>query len=72
VQKEGEEVLQALEQRFPAACGADHGEAAVPLQPREVHGGADPHLQPGENPAPEQFVEDCVPWEGPHAGAGAE
>jgi len=20
----------------------------------------------------EQFMEDCLPWEGPHAGAGAE
>ena len=27
---------------------------AVPLQPREVHGGADLHLQPGEDPTPEQ------------------
>ena len=27
---------------------------AVPLQPREVHSGADLHLQPGEDPTPEQ------------------
>ena len=27
---------------------------AVPLQPREVHGGADIHLQPREDPTPEQ------------------
>ena len=27
---------------------------AVPLQPREVHGGADIHLQPGEDPMLEQ------------------
>ena len=27
---------------------------AVPLQRREVHGGADLHLQPGEDPTPEQ------------------
>ena len=27
---------------------------AVPLQSREVHGGADIHLQPGEDPMPEQ------------------
>ena len=27
---------------------------AVPLQPREDHGGADLHLQPGEDPMPEQ------------------
>ena len=38
----------------PAARGEDHGEAGCPLQPREVHGGADLHLQPGEDPTPEQ------------------
>ena len=27
---------------------------AVPLQPMEVHGGADLHLQPVEDPMPEQ------------------
>jgi len=27
---------------------------AVPLQPMEVHGGADLHLQPGEDPTPEE------------------
>ena len=27
---------------------------AVPLQPREVHGGEDLHLQPGEDPTLEQ------------------
>ena len=27
---------------------------AVPLQPMEVHGGADIHLQPVEDPTPEQ------------------
>ena len=27
---------------------------AVPLQPMEVHGGADIHLQPLEDPTPEQ------------------
>jgi len=27
---------------------------AVPLQPMEVHSGADIHLQPGEDPTPEQ------------------
>ena len=36
----GQEVLPALEQRFPAA--------------REAHGGADPHLHPREDPMPEQ------------------
>ena len=28
---------------------------AVPLQPMEVHGGADIHLQPMEDPTPEQM-----------------
>ena len=42
VKKEGEEVLQAPEQR------------EIPLQPMEVHGGADIHLQPVEDPTPEQ------------------
>ena len=42
VKKEGEEVLQAPEQR------------EIPLQPMEVHGGADIHLQPMEKPTPEQ------------------
>ena len=36
VQKEGEEVLQAPEQ--------------IPLQPMEVDGGADIHLQPTDDP----------------------
>ena len=27
---------------------------AVPLQPMEIHGGADIHLQPVEDPTPEQ------------------
>ncbi|KAK4822153.1 hypothetical protein QYF61_010414, partial [Mycteria americana] len=35
---------------------------AVPLQPMEVHSGADIHLQPVEGPTPEQ---DCTPWKGP-------
>ncbi|KAK4810979.1 hypothetical protein QYF61_014451 [Mycteria americana] len=33
---------------------------AVPLQPMEVNGGADIHLQPMEDPMPEQQVD--VPW----------
>jgi len=42
---------------------------AVPLQPMEVHGGADPHLQPREDPMLEQ--EDaskggCDPVGSPH------
>ena len=38
----------------PAAHGEDHGEAGCPLQPMESTGGADIHLQPMENPMPEQ------------------
>ena len=37
---------------------------AVPLQPTEVNGGADLHLQPGEEPTPEQVdapEEGCEP-----------
>ena len=45
----GEEMLQALEQRFPRQpVGKTMVRQAVPLQPREVHGGADLHLQPGD------------------------
>jgi len=50
----GQEVLQALEQRFPAACGEDHGGLGCALQSMEVQGRADPRLQPGEDPTPEQ------------------
>jgi len=42
------------ELRFPAARGAAHGEAGCALQPVEFHGAADLHLQPGEDPTPEQ------------------
>lgn len=54
VKKQKEEVPQAPEQRFPWAPGAAHGEAAVPLQPMGVPGGAQIHMQPAENPTPEQ------------------
>jgi len=40
----------------PAACDEDHGEV-MPLQPMEVHGGADTHLYPVEDPMPEQVVQ---------------
>ncbi|GAB0204530.1 acid sphingomyelinase-like phosphodiesterase 3b [Grus japonensis] len=47
---------------------------AVPLQPMEVHSGADIHLQPVEDPTPEQVETPegaCGPMErGAHAGAG--
>ncbi|KAJ7427602.1 hypothetical protein WISP_05585 [Willisornis vidua] len=41
------------EGRGGAHCAA-HGEAAVPLQPMEVHGGVHVHLQPLEDPKPQQ------------------
>ncbi|KAM9590910.1 uncharacterized protein ACIBXB_005942 [Morphnus guianensis] len=52
VKKEGEEVLQVLEQRFT-----------------EVHGRADIHLQPMEDPTPEQVDTPeggCDPMESPY------
>ncbi|KAK4806863.1 hypothetical protein QYF61_012584 [Mycteria americana] len=42
---------------------------AVPLQPMEVHSGADIHLQPMENPTPKQVdvpEGGCDPMESPH------
>ena len=48
VQKEGQEVLQVPELRFPAAPGAAHGEAAVPLQPLEDCRDSEIPLQPLE------------------------
>ncbi|KAM9590913.1 uncharacterized protein ACIBXB_005945 [Morphnus guianensis] len=42
---------------------------AVPLQPMEVHGGADLHLQPVEDPTPEQVDAPkggCDPVGSPH------
>jgi len=41
---------------------------AVPLQPMEVHGRADTHLQPGKDPMPEQVdvpEGGCDPVENP-------
>ena len=55
VNKEGEEMLQALEQRFPLQpVVKTMVRQAIPLQPMEVHGGADIHLQPMEDPTPGQ------------------
>ena len=56
VKKEGQEVLQAPEQReIPLQpVGKTMVRQAVPLQPMDVHGGADIHLQPVEDPTPEQ------------------
>jgi len=50
VKREGEEMLQIS----PAAHDEDHGEAGCPLQPMEVHGGADIHPQSMEDPRLEQ------------------
>ena len=52
VKKEGEEVLQVPEQELP--CSLCMVEQVVPLRPMEVHGGADIHLQPVEDPTLEQ------------------
>uniref|UniRef100_A0A8D0ES74 C2H2-type domain-containing protein n=1 Tax=Strix occidentalis caurina TaxID=311401 RepID=A0A8D0ES74_STROC len=41
--------------------------------PEESHGGADPPPRaPGRDPRGRKIVEDCLPWEGAHAGAGEE
>lgn len=51
----GEEVLQGQSRDSPAdPHGAARGEASVPLQTLEVHGGADLCLQPREDPTQEQ------------------
>lgn len=52
--KEGEKVLWVQSRDFPAACGADHGEGAVLLQPMKVNSGAENHLQAMEEFMPEQ------------------
>jgi len=41
---------------------------AVALQPMEAHRGAETHLQPGEDPTPEQGMPGggCDPMESPH------
>ena len=56
VKKEGEEVLQAPEQReiLLQPVVKTMVRQVVPLQPMEVHGGADIHLQPMEDPTLEQ------------------
>jgi len=49
VKKEGEEVLQAPDQNFPLELMMKTMvRQVVPLQPMEVHSGADLHLQPME------------------------
>jgi len=53
VKQEEEEVLQAPEQRFSPVMKTMVSQVA-PLQPMEVHCGADVHSQPGKDPMPEQ------------------
>ena len=55
VKTEGEEVLQVPEQRFfpLQLMMKTMVRQAVALQPAEVHGGADIHLQSLEDPTPE-------------------
>lgn len=60
--EEGDEGLQAPELGF----SADHGEAAVPLQPLEVLRDAESCLQPMEKTHARAMVaqqEDVTPWE---------
>lgn len=45
---------------FPAAPGATHSEAGVPRQLMEDHRDAEIHLQPLEDPMPEQM--DAQRW----------
>ena len=54
VKKEGRRCSRCRSRGSPAAQGADHGEAGCALQPMEVHGGAEIHPQPMEDPTPEQ------------------
>ena len=54
VKKEGEEVLQVPEQIPLQPVVKTLVRQAVPLQPMEVHSGADIHLQPVEDPTTEQ------------------
>ena len=64
MQKEGEEMLWTPEQIPLQPVGKTLVRQAVPLQPMEVHGGADLHLQPREDPTLEQVdvpKGDCDP-----------
>ena len=68
VKKEGQEVLQAPEQVPLQPVVNTVVKQAVPLQPMEVHGGADIHLQPVEDPTPQQVdvpKGGCDPVESP-------
>ena len=52
--KEGEEVFPLPEQIPLQPVVKTMVKQVVPLQPVEVHGGAHIHLQPAEDPTPEQ------------------
>ncbi|RMC19409.1 hypothetical protein DUI87_04019 [Hirundo rustica rustica] len=62
VEKEGQEVLQALSQGSSPGHGDDHGEAAVPLQPMGIHGGCrDP---PAAHARVDGYLEEAmIQWE---------
>jgi len=81
----GQEVLQALEQRFSCSRGPARGGTGCVLAATEAHGGADPHPQPTEDPTLDQRLprphgkptleqapaRTCRPMErGAHAGVG--
>ena len=73
VKQEGQEVLQARSRDSPAAVGQPMVRQLCPA-PREAHGGAETHLQPGEDPTPEQGdvpEGGCDPVGSPR-GAGEE
>lgn len=48
----------------PAAHGADHYEAGVPVKPMEIHRRADIHLQPMEDPLLRMWMPERRMW--PH------
>jgi len=56
MKKEREDVLQALEQRFPCSLWRRQwwGRLCLCRPMQEVYGGADTHLQPVKDPTPEQ------------------
>jgi len=53
-EEEGEGGLPGAKAEISLQHGEDHVRQAVPLQPMEVHGGADINLQPVEYPTLEQ------------------
>lgn len=58
-----------------AACGEPASEqppvtTCGPMERGAHRGPVLEELQPREGPVLERFVQDCLQWEGPHAGAG--